>query len=71
MDAAERRRREERKRAKVRGYTILWGRTDAETISKLARTHKPCSCYLCGNPRKWMKGKDRLTLQERRAREGD
>ena len=23
-----------------------------------------CSCWMCGNPRKYLKGKDRLTLQE-------
>lgn len=26
---------------------------------------KVCSCWMCGNPRRWLKGSDRLTLQER------
>ena len=30
------------------------------------RTRVPCSCYMCGNPRKHSKGKDKLTIQERR-----
>ena len=30
---------------------------------RLVKTPKPCSCYLCGNPRKFFKEK---TVQERR-----
>ena len=33
-------------------------------IGVTASTHgKPCSCYMCGNPRKWF---GELTVQERR-----
>lgn len=36
----------------------------------VTRTPCPCSCYTCGNPRRWMKGKDQsegtLTYQERK-----
>lgn len=35
--------------------------------SKFAITPAPCSCWMCGNPRKFFSGKDRLTLAERRA----
>jgi len=30
-------------------------------------TPVPCSCLMCGNYRRTQKGKERLTLQERRA----
>ena len=30
---------------------------------KLFRTPTPCSCWMCGNPRKWFK---QPTIQERR-----
>jgi hypothetical protein len=30
-------------------------------VGKLARTRTPCSCRMCGNPRKWFKQK---TVQE-------
>ena len=32
----------------------LWGQTPC-----------PCSCWMCGNQRKYGKGKDKLTLKER------
>ncbi|HXG85011.1 MAG TPA: hypothetical protein VNI84_13405 [Pyrinomonadaceae bacterium] len=34
---------------------------DATYVGKLAQTRKPCSCWMCGNPRKWHKQK---TLKE-------
>lgn len=36
-------------------------------IGRAGTTPVPCSCSMCGNPRHTGKGKDRLTLQERRA----
>lgn len=33
-------------------------------VSAKAETPKPCSCFMCGNPRKWFGEK---TVQERRA----
>ena len=30
---------------------------------------KDCSCWMCGNERKYSKGKHKLTLQERKADE--
>jgi len=40
----------------------------ARTPRALANTPTPCSCQMCCNVRKssWAKGKERLTLQERR-----
>lgn len=32
-------------------------------IGKLVQTIKPCSCYMCGNPRKHLK--DKKTIQEK------
>lgn len=32
-----------------------------------ATTGTPCSCVLCGNPRRHRKGRERLTMAERRA----
>jgi len=32
----------------------------------LRRTRVPCSCDMCGNPRHKFKGKDRLTLADKR-----
>ena len=34
---------------------------------RFAKTRKPCSCWMCGNPRRFFAGKERLTMQERRA----
>lgn len=32
--------------------------------SKLSATHTPCSCFMCGNPRRKFSGKNKLTRQE-------
>ena len=32
----------------------------------LVRTRVPCSCAMCGNPRRHAKGQDRLTLADKR-----
>jgi hypothetical protein len=34
-----------------------------------AETPCPCSCAFCGNPRRFAKGRDRLTVQEARLAE--
>ena len=46
-----------------------WGtnNTDPDLVKasgKLANNIKYCSCYMCGNPRKWF---NELTFQERKA----
>ena len=38
------------------------------TVGKMARTRTPCSCAMCGNPRRHAKGVERETLAERRER---
>lgn len=35
-------------------------------IKKCAETRKPCSCHMCGNPRKYNKGQSKKTLAELR-----
>lgn len=36
-------------------------------IGRAGTTPVPCSCPMCGNPRRTAKGKERLTMQERKA----
>ena len=40
---------------------------DPKTMARFKEQPKRCSCYGCGNPRKYEKGRERLTLQERKA----
>lgn len=43
---------------------------DSSQVGYLGTTKVPCSCWMCGNPRrKLKKGKERFTLQERRHKE--
>ena len=45
--------------------------TDFEKrIRQLAENRKPCSCWMCGNPRKAKLGwKDKFTMQEKKFKE--
>jgi len=67
---AERRHHEQRMRAKVRkNYEVQQHRQFGEdhykeVIARRATTRKPCSCWMCGNPRKFFGEK---TIQEKRA----
>jgi len=36
-------------------------------VKRMAENRKPCSCWMCGNPRQHQK--DKLTMQEKRAKE--
>lgn len=64
-------RRAQNKRVKNKFYHILkkwgWWSTDIENYarerSKFYNTRCPCSCYMCGNPRKLWKDK---TIQEKK-----
>lgn len=60
------------------GYGIQnWRGTCQEEIVNMSpaqagmvtRTPTPCSCHMCGNPRRnvWLKAKDCLTMQEKKA----
>lgn len=60
-------RRAEEKKAKNKAKRSMLGEgVDSERkLGKLASTHcKPCSCPLCGNPRKYFKAR---TLEEMRS----
>lgn len=35
-------------------------------IGRAGTTRVPCSCFMCGNPRRKFKGDDALTMQERK-----
>ncbi len=37
-----------------------------KAVGRNGTTPCPCSCWMCGNPRLHRKGRERLTLQERR-----
>ena len=41
----------------------------ARNVGMLGTTPALCSCSMCGNPRKYAKGDERLTMQERRDRD--
>ena len=79
-------RHEQLKRMKQKVRRIPWVGKAGEKfvtpryIGHMASTHgKPCSCYMCGNPRKFAKGGSmhgtwsggRLTIQEQRAAQED
>lgn len=67
MSRAERRAQAQRAKAKVRRQerTRRYPMLDDDYIGKQAAVHhKKCSCWMCGNPRRY--SKDRLTLQEKK-----
>ena len=41
--------------------------TEPKAIARFKEQPKVCTCRVCGNPRKWQKGSEGLTMQERRA----
>ncbi len=65
-------RRAHRERMVRRAYKILkiGGFKDEINLYLRSLRHadnmKICSCWMCGNPRRWSKGDDKLTIQERR-----
>jgi hypothetical protein len=75
MKRAERRQQKDRIKKKVarefkdlidpkdRRYIV--SEVPEKVIGKLAQVHgAKCSCRMCGNPRRYGKGKDALTMQE-------
>ena len=64
MTLALRRHHVQRIKAKVKKYRVLdYKGVNDKDIGIIAKTHQLCSCYCCGNPRKWFKEK---TIQEKR-----
>ena len=62
-----------RHRIGLRNLRVAWARDSfgPDEIGRAGADRKPCSCSMCGNPRrsKLNKGALRLTMQERRADE--
>ena len=59
-----RRHHERRIKKRTRGYYGGYATHNARALGKLAHARTPCSCWMCGNPRRFS---GELTLQERRA----
>jgi len=65
---AIRRQHERRIKRRVREYYGGVFCRDERRVGKLAQARTPCSCFMCGNPRKF---EGRPTLRERRASGGE
>ncbi len=71
-DAAWRRAQEDRIRRKVRRYRVVQmhlqiePEREPEIVGKWAHTRPVCSCWMCGNPRKYF---GEITIQEQRLRD--
>ena len=63
---AERKKKAKMKRALKETWHDPSLADDPKRIGMMAHTPHGCSCRMCGNPRKHEKGKDRLTIQERK-----
>lgn len=64
---AERRHQMKRIKDKRSKYILAQFIQSKRALGRLCSTPAPCSCFMCGNPRKYAKGKERLTVQELRA----
>jgi hypothetical protein len=64
MKRAERRHHADRMKAKAKRVRP-WDSTATHKADHLAI----CSCSMCGNPRRHFKGKDRITIQERKIKD--
>lgn len=64
---ALRRHHANRVKAKMRKYYGKDRELTDKDVGRFASTHGAgCSCWMCGNPRRYMKGKEKLTIQERK-----
>ena len=76
LTRAERRAAARRKKARVKKVVeTTWPQLNPEQVTatltpkelgRLAETPHPCSGLCCGNPRRYAKGKEKRTVQERR-----
>jgi hypothetical protein len=69
---AERRHHHQRMLNKVKKFSLyqnyFWSEEDKiQHQKRMAENRKPCSCHMCGNPRKHHK--DKLTMQEKKMNE--
>jgi len=58
---ALRRHHEQRMKRRVAHYYSGYAAGNPRGTGRLAHTRVPCSCWMCGNPRRWRRD---LTLQE-------
>jgi hypothetical protein len=58
---AFRRHHEDRIKRRVAQYYGEYAAGNPHAIGRLAHTRAPCSCWMCGNPRRWRR---ELTFQE-------
>jgi hypothetical protein len=65
---AIRRHHEARMKERVQAYYGGVFRDDVRHVGKLAHTRAPCSCWMCGNPRRQL---GEPSLQERRLEAAD
>lgn len=68
MSLEKRRHQENRKKKKVAKHENCVDGYDPKWIGKRAATPTPCSCSMCGNPRKHAFGRKKveLSMQEKR-----
>lgn len=68
MKRSIRRHHKERLKEKRKDYCSndLWNEEEQEErcLCISIDTPKRCSCWMCGNPRRYMKGKEKYTIQE-------
>lgn len=67
MELKRQRRRRDLQRMKAKALRVYAHDAKARAAEHLA----VCSCWMCGNPRRYAKSDQRLTLAERKAQEGD
>lgn len=63
----QRARRRRRDQFRMRRKAVRIGKISMDhwdTIWQSADHLAKCSCWMCGNPRKYLKGRDRLSIQE-------
>ncbi len=65
---AWRRHHESRIKRRVRPYYGGYAKDKPRHVSRIACTRQPCSCWMCGNPRRYM---GERSVQERRAFQSD
>ncbi len=65
---AWRRHHESRMKYRVRQYYGGYAKDKPRHVGRIAHARKPCSCWMCGNPRRYFKER---SLQERRALQPD
>jgi hypothetical protein len=61
---AVRRHHEQRMKRRVADYYGGYAQGEPRALGKLAHARQLCSCWMCGNPRRYLRER---TLQERRA----